>query len=198
MALSCLHQNGIVHRDLKPENLLVADATDSEKILVKLTDFGFAYDSTETGYLETKNISCGTLCYMAPELLQEQVKNMTEKVDIWAVGILTHFLLTGQYPFRGEDYYEIRDNVLAYNLVLAKDELSPMAQDFIVKCLARKSKRRVSADQLLNFRFFSGAISLAHEQKKYQVKANILNYMGTSLFQKSLLSFMTKLMQDVD
>ena len=51
---------------------------------------------------------------------------------------------------------------------------------------------------MINFKLFSGAISLAHEQKKYQIQANILNHMGTSLFQKSVLSFMTKLMQDME
>ena len=178
--------------------MLVADTSDSDKILVKLTDFGFAYNSTESEHCETKNIFCGTVCFMAPELLEGRVENITEKVDIWAVGIMTHFLLTGQFPFRGSEYNEVKNNVLAYNLVLAKDKLSPIAQEFIMKCLARNSEQRVSADQLLDCRIFSGAISMAHEQKKFQIQANILNYMGTGLFQKSILSFMTKLMQDVD
>ena len=87
---------------------------------------------------------------MAPELLQDWVENITEKVEIWAVGVMAHFLLTGQFPFCGSDYYDVRDNVFAYNLVLVRDQLNPMAQDFILKCLVRKSKRRVSANQLLN------------------------------------------------
>ena len=76
---------------------------------------------------------------MAPELLQEPVRKINEKVDIWAVGVMTHFLLTGQYPFRGEDFEEVRENILAYRLELEEDLLSPIAKSFIQKCLARKA-----------------------------------------------------------
>lgn len=53
---------------------------------------------------------------MAPELLSSKVKNISEKVDIWAVGVITHYLMTGCYPFEGDDYYEIRDNILQGNV----------------------------------------------------------------------------------
>lgn len=51
----------------------------------------------------------------------------------------------------------------------------------------------MSAEQLLALKIFSGALSTAGQQRKLQVKANILNYMGSNLFQKSVYNFMTKI-----
>ena len=70
---------------------------EEEKIHIKLTDFGFACN-TKTERV-TKNIDCGTVMFMAPEILQDKVTNVTDKVDIWAVGVITYFLLTGHYLF---------------------------------------------------------------------------------------------------
>ena len=98
---------------------------EEEKILIKLTDFGFACN-TKTDR-ETKNISCGTIYFMAPELLKDRVKNISEKVDIWAVGVITHYLLTGKYPFEGIDYDEIRENILS-GCIKYDCSLSPIAK----------------------------------------------------------------------
>ena len=48
------------------------------------------------------------------------MESITEKVDIWAVGVLTHYLLTGEYPFRGDDYDEVKENILQNNRQLEK------------------------------------------------------------------------------
>lgn len=64
-AVHYLHQHNIVHRDLKPENLLMA--TKDEKSPVKLADFGLSTVVDNDHMLKT---SCGTLTYVAPEVLK--------------------------------------------------------------------------------------------------------------------------------
>ncbi|KAJ7388851.1 MAP kinase-activated protein kinase 3 [Desmophyllum pertusum] len=64
MATAHLHALNIAHRDLKPENLLYADR--SENTLLKLTDFGFAKETTAGLDLKTP---CYTPYYVAPEVL---------------------------------------------------------------------------------------------------------------------------------
>jgi len=93
-AVLCCHDLGIVHRDLKPQNLLfTSDAEDARLLLV---DFGLA-TRMEMGGPRLSEM-CGTLDYMAPEMLQG---SYDERVDVWAVGVLLHLLLTGSHPFRG-------------------------------------------------------------------------------------------------
>ena len=119
---------------------------------------------------------------MAPELLQDKVENIDEKVDIWAVGVLTHYLLTGEYPFKGDDFWEVKENIIANNVQLEKDKLSPIILQFINICIAPKSEDRQTAEQLVRSNIFNCAMSLASDYKMFQTQANILNYMATNLF----------------
>lgn len=83
-ALNYLHSFGIMHRDLKPENILVElNQTRDHVITLKLIDFGIACMIKENGAV---NDSCGTLSYVAPEVLLKQWYNT--KVDMWSVGII--------------------------------------------------------------------------------------------------------------
>lgn len=59
--LHFLHSNGLIHRDLKPENLLVDD-----KNTLKICDFGWCVHARAG---EERGTFCGTLEYMAPEML---------------------------------------------------------------------------------------------------------------------------------
>lgn len=94
-ALNYLHWKGIVHRDLKPENILFYHTGPDSNILV--SDFGL---STMSSYNSSLRTICGTLEYMAPEILAE--RPYTQKVDMWAVGVMTYYLLSGTLPFQHE------------------------------------------------------------------------------------------------
>ena len=73
-----MHLKDIVHRDLKPENLLLA-----KNQVVKIADFGLSVQSQANIF---QSQQCGTLMYMAPELLLK--KQYNKPVDLWNVGIL--------------------------------------------------------------------------------------------------------------
>ena len=83
-----------MHRDLKPENLLVQDSSDSNRIDVKLTDFGFA-TSFKKG--EMQDLTLGSPLYKSPELVREE--KYDNRVDIWSTGVITYILLCGKPPF---------------------------------------------------------------------------------------------------
>ena len=93
-----LHSLGITHRDLKPENLLYYHPGNDSKIMI--TDFGLS-NSRQNADDDTMDTTCGTPEYIAPEILMR--KPYTNAVDMWAVGVITYILLSGQMPFADEN-----------------------------------------------------------------------------------------------
>src|SRR5947209_4811620 len=94
-ALQYAHEKGIIHRDLKPSNLMIT----AEGIL-KLTDFGIAKDSDVTA-LTGANSTIGTAAYMSPEQCKGD-KNLTNKSDLYSLGIVFYELLSAKKPFYAE------------------------------------------------------------------------------------------------
>lgn len=94
-AVYFLHEYGIIHRDLKPENILLKDDTDN--VDIKVLDFGLGKIS---GPNEKSIEGFGTLSYVSPEVLQNIPHG--KPVDLWAIGIIAYFLLSGFLPFDDE------------------------------------------------------------------------------------------------
>src|SRR5512133_1998676 len=102
-AIGKAHELGIVHRDLKPENIFLVNTGDEE--VVKVLDFGVAKFAsspelnpdtyTKTGAL------IGTPYYMSPEQAQGN-KTVDSRSDLWALGVITFEMITGQRPFDGD------------------------------------------------------------------------------------------------
>ncbi|OQV18930.1 Mitogen-activated protein kinase kinase kinase 12 [Hypsibius exemplaris] len=90
-----LHLNKIIHRDLKSPNVLVC-ATD----LVKISDFG-TMRSWADDQKSMQMSFAGTVAWMAPEVIRNE--NCTEKIDVWAFGVILWELLVGLHPYPGLD-----------------------------------------------------------------------------------------------
>lgn len=93
-AVGHLHDINILHRDLRPENWLFA--TYSQESPVKLINFGLAEVCDKTTSLSQP---CGTLHYVAPEVLRGQYGRPS---DAWTLGVLVFLMLYGSYPFDGD------------------------------------------------------------------------------------------------
>ncbi|XP_036054131.1 ribosomal protein S6 kinase-related protein isoform X2 [Onychomys torridus] len=92
LVLCYLHDMGIIHRDVKMENILL-----DERGHLKLTDFGLSRRLSQGARAYT---ICGTLQYMAPEVLSGGPYNHT--ADWWSLGVLLFSLATGKFPVAAE------------------------------------------------------------------------------------------------
>lgn len=111
-----MHKRNIIHRDLKPHNIIF----NIEDQSVKLIDFGLSlcYDNNTD---ITKFIRCGTMGYIAPEVLtncENSRKRYDTKSDMFGFGIIAHMLLMGSNPLRGKTYKETVDKNMKCEVVL--------------------------------------------------------------------------------
>jgi serine/threonine-protein kinase len=143
-ALKHIHELGIVHRDLKPDNVFISTNGN-----VKLMDFGIAKTKdlsiTRTGY------TLGTPYYMAPE--QVMAKDVTERADIYAFGIVMFEIFTGVKPFRAENVHEVFFKILNEPLEVAplnEAQTPPNVVELIRRCTDKdQTKRPESFDVII-------------------------------------------------
>jgi len=91
--LEYLHKKGVSHRDIKPENLLL-----TENDVLKISDFGMATVFRHQGRERLLERRCGTMPYIAPEILVRSQYN-AEPADIWSCGVVLVAMLTGELPW---------------------------------------------------------------------------------------------------
>jgi serine/threonine protein kinase len=104
LGLAHAHAHAIVHRDIKPTNLIITrPSRTSPEHLIKIADFGTA-KLAATGSSAPEN-SPGALDYIAPEQIRNP-QGADHRADLYSLGAVLYFLLTGQPPFQGETYRE--------------------------------------------------------------------------------------------
>lgn len=111
LVLGHLRNQSIAYRNLKPENVML-DAQG----FIKLIGFGIAkkipYKTSENSHFKNRTFTlCGTLEYMAPEMLFGKGHDHT--VDKWSLGVLVYELLMGCTPFAADTQAEVADNIAA-------------------------------------------------------------------------------------
>ena len=158
--LSYLHINSrIVHRDIKPANILI-----KRNGQVKISDFGLTGIYSKTKHEDEKNFGSGknygvnnpfvfktcqgTLLYMSPERIREQ--NHSYNSDIWSIGITFAELLTGRYPFKSTQYFDVLDEISHLSqLPIDPNICSEQCRSFLNSCVVvDPDKRPGSADML--------------------------------------------------
>jgi serine/threonine protein kinase len=117
-ALAAAHAEGIVHRDLKPENIRVSG--EGEAAQLKVLDFGIAKHQ-DSASLSLTAPGLGTPLWAAPELSRAGVKP-TPSADVWSLGLLSFFVLTGHLYWR---HASERASVADLALELLRAEIAP-------------------------------------------------------------------------
>ena len=145
-----LHNYGIVHRDLKPDNIMVTPKNNYG--IIKIMDFGLSKIASSQEKLMD---GCGTLSYVAPEVLVRSPYN--KEVDIWSMGVILFYMLSGTLPFRGMIEQEVAEKIVYDELEFDEDDWetrSQKVQDLITCCLQKKKEDRITIDQFINHPWF--------------------------------------------
>ena len=148
-ALREAHLRGLVHRDVKPENVMLCRRGEDD--VVKLLDFGLVknLEGVETRDITQQLKILGTPRYMAPERLLNP-SDADARSDIYALGAVGYFLLTGKPIFAGDDSLAISNQVLHTPAprASASDAAIPEALDaLIASCLEKDRALRPQTAQ---------------------------------------------------
>lgn len=155
--LSQVHELGIIHRDLKSENIMITNEGG-----IKVIDFGTAKD-TQHPEVEVPGNSMrkkkfenfvGTPHFMAPECINN--KDSTFKSDVWSIGCMAFYVLTGYPCFQGGSDYLIFTKALALDYSFP-EHLSEISKDFISTTLKLTGDERPSLAELKTHEFLKDA-----------------------------------------
>jgi serine/threonine protein kinase len=144
-AVAHAHGKGIIHRDLKPENVMIDSEGD-----VFVMDFGLAR-AVEDSTLTQSGMIVGTPFYMSPEQLAGE--KLDERSDIYSIGLILYYCLTGDDLFRAEGFTAVLAKHAAVRIrdVVATHSLLPAnLQDVLVSMMEEdRNMRARSAKDIL-------------------------------------------------
>jgi serine/threonine-protein kinase len=147
-ALQEAHAGGLIHRDIKPSNIIVGPYG-GQSDMAKLLDFGLArvqqmrHDETR---LTQEGDIAGTPAFMSPEQAAGR-PDLEARSDIYSLGALAYFLLTGQPPFAGRSSVQVLAAHLyepPAPLTNHRPDLSAELQAIVLRCLAKDPAERFS------------------------------------------------------
>jgi tRNA A-37 threonylcarbamoyl transferase component Bud32 len=136
-ALAAMHAKSLVHMDVKPANI----AREAGGRIV-LLDFGFARASAMKRGLDAP--LGGTPLFMSPEILEGR-DQIPPSSDIYSVGVLLYWLVSGRYPHEADTFNELREQILEQDprpLVDARSDVPPEYAAIVAKALSRDESER--------------------------------------------------------
>jgi hypothetical protein len=152
-SLAEAHEIGLIHRDIKPANIILTMRAGLADF-VKVLDFGLvkAVDGEEQARLTQANVTVGTPNYMSPEAV-ERPDSITALSDIYAIGAVGYYLLTGTPVFSGKTVMDVcMKHVRAVPDPPSRRlgrPLSASIEAVILRCLAKDPKDRPASSRVL-------------------------------------------------
>ncbi|MEK7484045.1 MAG: serine/threonine-protein kinase [Planctomycetota bacterium] len=139
LALDYAHSQQIIHRDIKPSNVMLDRAYEP-----KLTDFGISksLDQPSSMDLTEKGHTVGTPAFMAPEICSGSA--FLPRSDIYSLGVMTYFLLSGKKPIDGNSIKEVLMNQILQEPKPLK-EIIPVSEaisQWVMKMMAKNPENR--------------------------------------------------------
>ena len=145
VAIHYAHEQGVLHRDLKPSNVLIGPSDQP-----KITDFGLAKVLTSDTDLTLSGQVLGTPHYLPPEQASGKRGKVGPWSDVYGLGAILYYLLTGRPPFQAEELTEVLDQVLHLEPIsprLLNPSVPRDLETICLKCLEKEAARRYGSAQ---------------------------------------------------
>jgi serine/threonine-protein kinase len=141
------HDAGLVHRDIKPANIHVG-RVGREPDFVKVLDFGLVKPAGggtgDDSLASTAGLAVGTPAFMAPEMVHGE--SIDGRADLYSLGCVAYYLLTGQYVFEGESALQTVVLHLQRAPVPPSERtdnpIPPALESLVLACLAKQPEQR--------------------------------------------------------
>ena len=177
-AVCYIHSLNIIHRDLKPNNILFLD---KERTHIVIIDFGISGMSNGN---QKEKIKAGTTRFLPPEIVGGEEFSSSQKLDIWALGVILFLMVEGCYPFNGKSTKEIILAILKENIEFNKKiKISNALKNLIGGMLEKNHRFRIDDDSDLFNKWFNYSPPVIQRKKTMEEKnsrkknENYLNYL---------------------
>ena len=199
-AVNYCHSLGIVHCDLKPDNIIFetpkeenedndnenSENNDLNFFDLKIVDFGL---SSRIKKNQKLNNTVGTPYFIAPEMLTGEYD---EKCDIWSIGVIMYYMLSGKFPFFAEDNFGVFKKIEKDDPNFSELIISENALNFLKKCLTKNPKLRPSAKECLFHKWLDPIFTCIRSNSflNESLNINFSTYNKCSQFKKLILKYL--------
>jgi serine/threonine protein kinase len=147
-SLTEAHALGLIHRDIKPGNIFLCDRGGIPDC-VKVLDFGlvqeYRAENRQQMNLAGRDVLEGTPWFMPPEAIRDSISS-DPRSDLYSVGALAYYLLTGTYAYNGDTIREIHEKQLAGPPLapgqMGGQTISPEMDTLVLRCLSANPEHR--------------------------------------------------------
>ncbi|KAA6379112.1 MAG: putative protein kinase, partial [Streblomastix strix] len=168
--MRAFHSSGLVHRDIKCDNILLHSPPGSGRVYVKISDFGFA---KQVDLNNKQTYLAGTVPFMSPEQFHE-IPIITQKVDIYAIGITFYKIITHKYPVNERNFKEQQKKMARLKNIERPPEIKDnILWDLLSRLLEFDPNKRITAAEALQHPYFTSPEALADVSKEQQDLASL-------------------------
>ncbi len=153
--VAAAHAHGVIHRDLKPDNIFLCQGPHGEPREPKVVDFGISKiaesEHARDQGLTQSGVVMGTPYYMSPEQVRG-AKELDERGDIYAFGVILYEMLAGQRPFQAETYNQLILKIVNEDpvpLLRQNPAIDPRLAAIVERAMARLPEARFGSIEAL-------------------------------------------------